>query len=459
MKTIETGVSNNQIKDQIDQLFSSILIEQQKFDSIKESDPNKAQLMKDLMDSYTELKGRGLFYDYFSTGRGHGPFTELVDGSVKYDLINGIGYNILGHSHPVIIKAALESATVDTMMVGNLQSYSEPYELSKIILDQVKETPLKHIWFGGSGSFVNDMAIKILWQKASPKYEIISFQKAFAGRSIGTQEITANEAYRVGQPTLMKVHHVPHWDQNDPENSTQKTIEALDKLYDERGDVFCCLTLELIQGEGGFIFGTREYYETVFEWARSKGIYIWIDEVQTFSRTQELFAFKMFGLEKYADICTIAKAMQGAAVLYSEELNPKPGLIAGTFNGSVPALKAGAKVVRYLTEGPFYGAQGRIKEIEEQFLGNLKRLSETSCKGLINYCGGVGTMISFEVGNAGKDETLDFVKHLLKDGIIAFIAGKNPTRVRFLLPVCLTDEHIEDIFQILEKSILKYFKK
>ncbi len=456
---MQSGVHNETIQNQIDQLFSSVLLEQQKFNSVKPADPNKVDKMREMIDSYADLKGRGLFYDYFSTGRGHGPFTELIDGSVKYDLINGIGFNILGHSHPVLIKAALESATVDTMMCGNLQSYIEPYELSKVILDQVKDTKLKYCWFGGSGSFVNDMALKMLWQKSDPKHEVIAFNKAFAGRSIGTQEITANESYRVGQPTLMKVNHVPHWDQNDPENSTQKTLDALNKLYDEKGDVFSCITLELIQGEGGFIYAPKDYYVQIFEWAKSKGIYIWVDEVQTFSRTRELFAFHMFGLDEYIDICTIAKAMQGAAVLYSEELNPKPGLIAGTFNGSIPALKAGSKVIRFLTEGPFYGENGRMKEIEEAFLGNLKRLSETSCQGLINYFGGIGTMISFEVGKADKDETLSFVKHLFNEGIIAFIAGKDPTRVRFLLPVCLTEDHIKEIFDIVEKSVLSFYKK
>lgn len=453
------GVHSTTIQNQIDQLFSSILLEQQSINGLKPADEGKSKEMHDLIESYTSMKGRGLFYDYFSTGRGHGPFTELVDGSVKYDLINGIGFNILGHSHPVLIKAAIESATVDTMMVGNLQSYHAPYELTKEILKHTGKAPIKYCWFGGSGSFVNDMALKMLWQKCDPKHEVIAFTKAFAGRSIGTQELTANEAYRVGQPTLMKVHHVPHWDQSDPENSTQKTLDALNKLYDERGDVFCCLTLELIQGEGGFIFAPRDYYVAIFEWAKSKGIYIWVDEVQTFSRTHELFAYKMFGLDEYVDICTIAKAMQGAAVLYSEELNPKPGLIAGTFNGSIPALNAGTKVINFLTEGGFYGDNGKIKQIEEAFLSNLKRLSETTCKGIINYYGGIGTMIAFEVGDASKEGTLDFVKQLFKDGIIAFIAGKDPTRVRFLLPVCLTDEHIKEIFEVLEKSVLAYFKK
>lgn len=455
---MKSGVHSQEIQDQIDKLFSTILLEQQKFDCIKPADEDKKSELNDYLDQYAALRGRPLFFKYGSTGRGHGPFTELKDGSVKYDLINGIGFNILGHSHPIFIKSCLESATVDSMMVGNLQSYEEPFRFSEIILDRVKDSSLKHFWFAGSGSFANDIALKILWQKSSPKYEVIAFKKAFAGRSVATQEITANEAYRDGMPVNLNVHHVPHWDQRDPENSAQKTIDALNKLWDERGDVFSCITLEIIQGEGGFVYGPKDYYVEICEWARSKNIPIWFDEVQTFGRTRELFAFQMFGLQKYADIVTVAKAMQGAGVLYTEELNPKPGLIAGTFNGALPAIRSGYKIIKFLTEGPFYGENGRIHEIEKRFIEGLTTLANNSCQGKIGYAGGAGTMIAFEVGDTSKEVTLNFVKKLFEDGVIAFIAGKDPTRVRFLLPVSITNEQIDDVLSIVEKTALEFFK-
>ena len=62
-------------------------------------------------------------------------------------------------------------------------------------------------------------------------------------------------------------------------------------------------------------------------------------------------------------------------------------------------------------------------------------------------------MISFEVGDASKELTSSFVKQLYKNGIISFTAGKNPARIRFLLPTCLTDEHIDEIFRIIDHTI------
>lgn len=449
------GVQSETINENLNRLFSSILLEQQKFDSIKPADPTKADLLTMKTEEYAKLKGRGTFFKFMATGRGHGPFVELLDGSVKFDLINAIGVNLLGHSHPIYIKANLEAATSDAMMCGNLLSYQEPYELSKTLLDSVSNTRLKHFWFACSGSGANDNALKMIWQKKAPNYRVIAFKKAFAGRSIAMQDVTYNPGYREGMPQSVQVDHVPHFDQNDPQGSTEKTLKALDELIAQNGNVYCCITLELIQGEAGFIFGTKEYYKAVFEWAKKHGLYIWVDEVQTFARTTELFAFQMFGLDEYVDVVSIAKTLQAAGNLYTEELNPKAGLIAGTFNGSIASMNAAKATLRMLKEGNFYGPKGRMKELETKFLAKFKKLAEGSCAGKIPYYGGVGTMLSFQVGDGTPDTTNKFMKQLFENGIISFSAGKEPTRVRFLLPISLLDEHIDQIFTIVEKTILE----
>lgn len=446
------GVHSNEIQELSNKLFSEILKEQQKVMTVKPADEDKKHLTEEVLKEYEGYKGRGFFFNYMASGRGHGPFTEIIDGSVKYDLIGAIGPNLLGHSHPLYIKAHLEAATNDVMMCGNLLSHLEPYELSKTLIDSVKGSRLKHFWFAGSGSFANDSALKMLWQKKAPNYRLIAFQKAFAGRSIATQDITYNAAYREGMPSSIKVDHVPHFDHTDPENALDKTLNALKEVVKEYPNQHCAIMLELVQGEAGFVYGTKEYYEGVFKWAKENGLYIWVDEVQSFARTRELFAFQHFGLDQYVDVVTTGKALQACGTFFTEELNPKPGLIAGTFNGSIAALNAGNKIVRYLTEGNFYGENGRIQQLEEKFISKLNHLGNTTCKGKIGYAGGVGTMISFEVGDASKETTSTFIKKLFENGIVSFLAGKDPVRVRFLLPLALTDEHIDEIFSIIEKT-------
>lgn len=452
------GVDSKEIQDQINNLFSSILIEQQKVNALKAPIEEKKHLVDSALEEYKNNKGRGFFFNYLSSGRGHGPFTEIVDGSVKYDLIGGIGPNLLGHSHPLYIKAHLEAATSDVVMCGNLLSYKEALSLTKTLVEAVGSSRLKHFWFSGSGSFANDNALKIIWQKQAPKYKIIAFEKAFAGRSIATQEITHNESYREGMPKYLEIDHVPHFDIHDPENSLAKTLDALNEIWEKDSENVAALMVELIQGEAGFVYGEKEYYLEIFKWAKERDLYIIVDEVQTFGRTRELFAFEMFGLEEYVDVVTVGKVLQACGTFFTEELNPNPGLIAGTFNGSLVSLNVGEKIIRYLKEGNFFGEDGRIHKLEKDFISRIRHMANSSCKGKIGYVGGVGTMISFEVGDSSKEITSAYIKKLYENGIISFMAGKDPTRVRFLLPLCLTDEHIEEIFRIIEGTTLEVIK-
>jgi 4-aminobutyrate aminotransferase-like enzyme len=342
---MNNGVMNQDIQKAYDELFSAILKEQKSFQALKEADPDKANLIQEELKKYEGMRGKGFFFNYLSSGRGHGPFSELIDGSVKYDLIGAIGVNLMGHSHPQYIKGVIDAALVDTIMCGNLLTYQAPKNLTETLINKVKGSRLRNFWFSGSGSFANDVALKILWQKSQPKYELIAFKKTFAGRSIATQDITYNPDYRKGMPQSIKVHHAEHFDQNDPKNSLSNSLKSLDEILETSKGNITGLTIELVQGEGGFIYGPREYYRGICDWARDKEIKIWFDEVQTFGRTPELFSFQHFGLDEYADVVTIGKVLQGAGTLYTDEMNPAPGLIAGTFNGSIAGLTTGNRII------------------------------------------------------------------------------------------------------------------
>ena len=146
------GVSSEQIEENLNQLFSAIFLEQRKIDQIRPAQEDKKELMHKLIQEYAELKGTALIYDYMASGRGHGPFTELLDGSVKMNLIGSMGVNLLGHSHPLYIKAHLEAATSDTFTCGNLLSYPDALEFSRNIIRAVSGSRLKHFWYSCSGS-------------------------------------------------------------------------------------------------------------------------------------------------------------------------------------------------------------------------------------------------------------------------------------------------------------------
>lgn len=452
---MEFGAKNSEINENIERLFSSILLKQKEVMGVQAAKDTSIKLQEEFATQFTECRGRPLFLNYLSSGRGHGPFTELIDGSIKYDLIGGVGPYLLGHSHPIYIKACLEAACLDTLTSGNLLSYPQAGSLSKALLDQVSESKLKHFWFAGSGSFSNDNALKMIWQKKSPAFRLLAFENGFAGRSVATQDITANPNYRKGMPNKVQVDYIPFYDPKDPEGSTQRTLDAIEETIKSNPSQHCAMIMELIQGEGGFNIGTEKFFKAVCEKLKSHELYVWIDEIQTFARTPEFFAFQYFKLDSYVDIVTVGKALQVCGTLFSEELNPKPGLIAGTFHGALSSIIASEKIIKYLNTAHFYGENGRIKEIETAFKNKLKELQGQLGNDVISYYDAVGTMVTFKLKDGDIDLTKKLLFQLFDDGVIAFTTGKEFFKIRFLLPLSLTNEQIDEIFILIKGAIKK----
>jgi acetylornithine/N-succinyldiaminopimelate aminotransferase len=197
----------------------------------------------------------------------------------------------------------------------------------------------------------------------------------------------------------------------------------------------------------------------MLELCRENKIAVWADEIQTFSRTGELFAFETLDIGQYIDVCTVAKVLQVAATLYTEEYNPKPGLIAGTFSGSSAALSTALEVLNQLSTGGYFGAGGKVESLNKKFVGMLRDLETGSCKGLIEDSGGLGLMIATTPFGGDKDKVQLLLKTLFANGLISFGCGRDPYRIRFLLPMILGDKDIQVAKEILEKSLLQVAKE
>ena len=448
--------NSKEIGQLVEQLVSEVGAKNSKINGPRDPNPSLVDHNQKLVEDFGNYRGRPLFYPYIGTGAGNGVYVELEDGSVKMDLINGIGIHILGHGHPKLIKSSLRAGLSDIMMQGNLQANAEYGELMKKLIDLAgKSSRLKYAWLTTSGSMANENALKSCRQKYSPAKKIIAMEAAFAGRTTMMAEVTDNDTMRVGLPRYDEVLRIPFFDSKDPE-STEKSVAVLKKhLEANKGDI-CAFMFELMQGEGGFRPAPREFFVALFEECRKADIPIWADEIQTFCRTGEFFAFETLGLGEYIDVCTIAKTAQAAATLYSEELNPKPGLIAGTFAGSTPALKVGAEVLEILATEGYMGAGGKISKIHEEFVGMLNHLNETSCKGLLQDAGGMGLMVATTPLDGSKEKMIALLKVLYKNGLIAFGCGRGPFRVRFLIPAVMTSNDIKVAGEIIEKSILEF---
>lgn len=427
--------------------------------SVKKS---SSSLLMQAAKELGELRGRPLFYPALLSGVGNGTLAELIDSSVKYDFITGIGTHFFGHSDLDLIGVALEAASQNVVMQGNLQSGPELKDFLETLL-KMAGPPLKYGWLATSGTDANETALKIIRHKKTPAYKVIAFKNCFHGRTLIMADLTDQDAYRKGLHRYHDAYYIPFFDPNDPKSIEKSETALKDLLFrDSRqykseigGFVF-----ELVQGEGGFNPAPAEFFKRLMTICREANIAIWVDEIQTAGRTGELFAFQKLGLQDFMDIVTVGKMLQNCATLYTEAYNPEAGLLAGTFAGSTVSLAVGKRILERLKEEKFFGKNGKIAQIEKWVFSGLKNLQKEVGEETISQIGVLGTMVSFQFRKGELEETKKLILTLFEKGVMTFYCGRGPYKVRFLLPGgAITQKEFEKALTLLKKAIKEWSKK
>ncbi len=438
-------------------LLETVAEHQRKITGIRPPNAELRQSYDELLAEFGEERGAPLFYPYIGSGIGRGPLVELADGSIKYDFISGIGVHHWGHSHPALIEASLDAALQDTVMQGNLQQNSVSLEVAGLLLEGANRrgARLKHCFLSTSGAMANENAFKIIFQKNSPADRILAFEGCFAGRTLAMAQVTDKALYRAGLPSMLAVDYLPFFDPSRPAESIKTSCEHLERHLERYPGKHAAMIFELILGEGGFYAGSRDFFAALMDILKESHIAILLDEIQTFSRTTELFAFQHFGLDEYVDVVTVGKSAQVCATLFREDYNPKPGLLSQTFISSTSVLFAAKVIIRGLMEGDYFGTDGKIARCHDHFEKHLIRIAERH-PGLVAGPFGIGAMIAFTPFNGDPDKVKRFIHALFHAGVIAFYAGHDLSRVRFLIPAgAVTLEDIDAVAAILEETLLR----
>lgn len=425
---------------------------QKELTGVRPPDPELKQSYADLLEALEKYRGGKLWFPYLGSGFGNGSLVELMDGSIKYDFICGIGPHYFGHNHPDIIASGIDAALTNTVMQGHLQQNIDSLELMELL---IKTSKLDHCFLTTSGAMANENALKIAFQKKFPAYRILAFDRCFVGRTLTISQITDKPSFREGLPSNVHVDYIPFFDPKHPEESTAHAVATLKKLIARYPKEHVLMCFELVQGEGGFYAATKEFFTIIMTVLKENHIAIFDDEVQSFGRLPELFAFQYFGLEKFVDIVSIGKLSQVCATLFTAEYRPRPGLLSQTFTGSTSAIRAAKIILNRLLDENFFGPEGRIQLIHHYFTQKLAALSQKHPT-LIQGPFGIGCMIAFTPFDGDAQRTTQFVHALFEAGVIGFVAGANPTRVRFLLPAgAVTFEDIDKATVIIENTLLQ----
>ncbi len=441
---------NKEIIEAKNRLIEAVEKEKQAITAVRPPDPSLQEGYKQTLEELGSRRGGKLWFPYLGSGIGNGALVKLLDGSVKYDFIGGIGVHHFGHSHPAVMESSIDAAISDTVMQGHLQQNKDQKELIDLL---VKESKMDHCFITTTGSMANENALKIALQKNRPASRILAFERAFCGRTWAMAQVTEKPFVREGLPVTLGVDYLPFFDPDEPEKSTKKAVDTLKHLLWRHPNEYAMMICELIQGEGGFYPGSTEFFRSIMGILKDNNIAICADEVQTFGRTSRLFAYQHFGLEDLVDIVTIGKLSQICATLYKIEYRPRPGLLSQTFTSSTQAIRASKTMIELMLSTGFFGPEGKNMQINATFTKKFEEIASRN-PGLIRGPYGLGAMVAFTPLDGEAKRVNQFVNNLFEAGLMSFICGREPMRTRFLVPVgAVTEKDIDQACVILEETL------
>lgn len=388
------------------------------------------------MNQYIEETKKGLVHTYnrfpVVLERGERVYLYDTDGKKYLDFAAGIAVCGLGYGNEEFnqaLKGQIDCLTHTSNLFYNTTCGRAATALRRI-------TGMDRVFFTNSGTEAIEGALKAArkyaWKKGTGRFEFISMEHSFHGRSIGAVSVTGNEAYRTPfEPVLPGVRFAE--------------FNNLDSVKAQITDKTCAIILEAVQGEGGINPASQEFIEGIRKLCDQEGILMICDEIQCgMGRTGEMFAWQFYGTKP--DIMAMAKgigsglpvgafAMTEAVAEYSLE----PGDHGTTYGGNPLACAAVAKTAEIFEKKNLVS---HVREVGGYLAERLEELASKS--GGVIERRGIGLIQGIKV----KRPVQEIVSAALDEGLLIISARGNV--IRLVPPLIIEKEHIDEMIEKLK---------
>ena len=384
-----------------------------------------------------------------------------ADGNRIIDFAGGIGVLNVGHRHPKVVQAVKDQLdhvmhTCQTVM---------PYEGYVKVAEKLSQiTPVRghaKVMLANSGAEALENAVKVA-RAATGRSNVICFDGGYHGRTFYTMAMNGKVApYQTDfgpmPGTVFRAPYpVPYHGVSEDE-----AIRGLKMALktDANPKDTAAIILEPVLGEGGFYPAPKSFLEKVRAICDEHGILMIVDEVQSgFGRTGKMFAIEHSGVEP--DIMTMAKSMGdgmpiSAVVGTDKHMDASgPNSLGGTYTGS-PVSCAATLAVLDVFE------QENILE-KSQALGDklAKRFAQwQEAFDCVDNGRNMGAMAAIDLVSDKANHTPDadlagaVCKKAREKGLILLSCGLYGNTIRFLMPVTIEDDVLEEGLAIVEASL------
>lgn len=377
-------------------------------------------------------------YNRYQIVLDHGEGVYLYDSEGKkyLDFYAGIAVYALGYNYSGLNEAV--KAQVDKLVHTSNYYYNKPaIEAAEKL---TKAAHMDRVFFTNSGTEAIEGAIKTARKYAFNKdgrtdHEIIAMDHSFHGRSMGALSVTGNPHYQEAfKPLIGGVKFARFND-----------IESVKALITDKT---CGIILEPVQGEGGIYPAEEGFLKELRTICDERDILLVFDEVQCgMGRTGTMFACQRCGVEP--DVMAVAKALgcglPVGAFLCKEKA---AALVAGdhgsTYGGNPLVCAAAGKILDIFEQDHICG---HVNEVGAYLYEKLEELK--ACHDSITDHRGVGLMQGLEF----TEPVGGIIQKAMDEGVILISAGANT--IRFLPPLIIEKQHVDEMIGILEKCIGK----
>lgn len=394
------------------------------------------------MKEYIDEAERDLLHTYnrfqIVLDHGDGVYLYDMDGKKYLDFVGGIAVFALGYNNKEYndaVKAQIDKLTHTSNYYYNVPAVEAARKVKKA-------SGMDRVFFTNSGAEALEGAIKTARKYAYLKdgntdHEIIAMNHSFHGRTMGALAVTGNPKYR--EPFEPLIGNIKFAELND-----------LDSVLAQVTDKTCAILLEPVQGEGGLRPATEEFLRALRKLCDEKDILLIFDEVQCgMGRTGYMYAWQRYDIKP--DVMTTAKALgcgvPVGAFLMTEKV-AQHSLVSGdhgTTYGGNPLVCAAVEKVLDLFEKDHI-----IEHVREVAPYLEERLQELTDKyDCILERRGVGLM----QGLVFDRPVGEIINRTLEKGLLLINAG--PNIIRFVPPLIITKENVDDMISILDECILE----
>jgi len=363
-----------------------------------------------------------------------------LEGNSYIDCLGGYGVFSLGHRHPKVVDAVKRQ--LDLIPMASKTFLNKPLADLCAKLAEIAPGDLQYSFISNSGTEAAEAALKIA-RMATGKTDFIATIGAYHGKTMGALSVTGREVYRKPfEPMLPGGSFVPFDDADAIEGAiTNKTAAVI---------------LEPVQGEGGIIVPSADYFPRIREICDRLGILLIADEVQTgLGRTGKLFAVDHWGVRP--DMMTLAKALGGGvmpigatlatAAIWEKVFHKNPFIHTSTFGGGEMACAAALAALEVVEEE---NLPAKAAENGAYFLHGLQQIAARHPK-LLKEARGLGLMLGVEFTDSDIGKLV--IGTMVHRGVVAAYTLNNPKVIRFEPPLIITRAEIDKVLEVFAAGV------